>query len=200
MDKELIISEDRNIVIYQSDINMIECEYIDSLMDAKMIYKSTVFNGLLNMIYDRYLKNIIKKDNKRIDFILCDSVFYNIYIPLCSKYDIVPTVIQFTSVLLRLSNDHITDIKNGIYRSNQTEVTNFNRQTIKKWYDMIESLMLGKALNENSIGCIFGLKSIYSYSDSNPIRVEIAQTEEHETPEQIAERHKTAFIPEKPDL
>ena len=199
MDKELINIDSGNIVIYESDIEIIEDEYICSLFDPKMIYKASCFTGLLNLIYERYLRNIIKTDN-RINFDICNSIFYKIYLPLCNKYNITPTVQTFTAILLRISKDHIQDIKNGMYRGKGIEVTKEHTLIIKNWYDVTESVLLGKTVDESSIGSMFGLKALYGYSDSNPIRVEVSRIEEHETPEQIAERHKAAFLPEKPDL
>lgn len=199
MDKELINIDSGNIVIYDSDIQIIESEYIDSLIKPELIYKSSCFMGLLNLIHERYLKDFIKVDN-RIDFNLCDSIFYKIYLPLCNKYNICPTVNAFVTILLRLNIDHIKDIKEGVYRSNGTLVTKSHTMIIKRWYSVTESALLGKTVDESSIGSMFGLKALYGYSDSNPIRLEVSRIEEHETPEQIAERHKAAFLPEKPDL
>ena len=199
MDKELINIDSGNIIIYESDVNMIESEYIESLPDQSLIFKSSCFNGLLNLIYDRFLKNILRKD-KRIDYQLSNAVFDNIYIPLCTRYNICPTVLQFVTIMLHIPIEHITDIKNGIYRSNGSEVTKSHTQAIKRWYSVTESIMLGKAVNESSIGSIFGLKAVYGYSDQSPIQLEVTKTEEHESPEEISLRHQNAFIPEKPEL
>lgn len=199
MNKELINIDSGNIVIYDSDIEILEDEYISSLFDPKLISKASCFTGLLNLIHERYLKNILRKDG-RINYKLCNDVFFNIYLPLCNKYNVCPTVQQFAAILIRVSLEHITDIKNGIYRNGGYEVTKSTTQYIKNWYRVTESVLLGKTVDESSIGSMFGLKALYGYSDSNPIRLEVSRIEEHETPEQIAERHKAAFLPEKPDL
>lgn len=200
VERELIKSDNDDIIIYNSDISMLEEEYIESLYNPEMIFKVSVFNGLLNLIHERLLKNIIKNQTYNINYNICDEIFYKIYIPLCNKYNIIPSVINFTSTVLRIDNTLITDIRNGNYRSDGSNVRKLTTQLVKKWFDVCESSYVQSVSNNNSIGCMFLLKSLYKYSDNNPIQVEIARIEDHDSPEQIAARHKTAFLPEKPNI
>lgn len=199
VERELIKSDKDDIIIYNSDISMLEDEYIESLYNPEMIFKVSVFNGLLGLIHERLLKNIVKSQSYNINYNICDEIFYKIYIPLCNKYNIIPSVINFTSIVLRIDNTLITDIRNGIYRSDGSSVNKYTIQLVKNWFNVCESAYVQSVSNNNSIGCMFLLKSLYKYSDNNPIQVEIARTESHDTPEQIAARHKTAFLPEKPN-
>lgn len=184
------------VEIYQTEIDILCEEYINSLPDSNLIYKSSVFSGLLDYIYKHCLKDRIR-DQLKLDFELLDNIFNCIYIPICYKFDKVPTIIQFC-VLVNIDNGHISDIKNGIYRTNGTKANTNHVQTVKKWYNTCESALLGKAINESSIGSIFALKSNFGYRDNQTITVESGSVLPHESAEQIAARHAAAMLPEKP--
>lgn len=190
-----IILNTGSIEVYRSEIDILCAEYIQSLPDESMIYKSTVFSGMLNYIYQSKLKYIISKskDDKGInqynnDYALLDDIFQSVYIYLCTRYDIVPSIIQFC-VLTGISRETISDIKQGKYRSDGTRVKPETCHTVKNWYNTCESMLLSKAANESSIGSIFALKANYGYRD-NVQQVEvITQQEQQATPEQIAEKY-----------
>lgn len=186
------------VEIYQTEIDILCEEYINSLPDSNLIYKSSVFSGLLDYIYKHCLKDRIR-DQLKLDFELLDNIFNCIYIPICYKFDKVPTIIQFC-VLVNIDNGHISDIKNGIYRTNGTKANTIHVQTVKKWYNTCESALLGKAINESSIGSIFALKSNFGYRDNQTITVESGSALPHESAEQIAARHAAAMLPEKPEI
>lgn len=187
------------IELYQSDIDVLCDEYIKSLPDQSMIYKSAVFAGMLDYIYKHVLKDITRSDNNYIDFPVINEIFYNIYIPLCYRFDKVPTMLQF-SVLVNVSNTHLTDIKNGTYRADGSRVNRETNQMVKKWYDVCESALLGKAIGESSIGSIFALKAVFGYKEQQSIMIENQQQLAHETPEQIAAKYADIERPEKPQL
>lgn len=205
IEKALISYGDYNI--YQSDIKQLCDEYINSLDFPEMVYKTPGFSGLLDYIYKNALSDIIEysrgKENNSfkhgIDFELLDNIFYNLYLPLCYRYGLTPTILQFC-VLCKLANSHITDIKNGIYSSNGTKVNPLHTKTVKNWFSTCESALFSRAVDANSIGAIFGLKACYQYSDQQVQQVQITTSQTLETPEQIAERHKSAALPEKPIL
>ena len=62
-----------------------------------------------------------------------------------------------------------------------------------------ESILAGKVANTNSIGSMFILKCGYGWQENQHIVVETANTT-HDSAEQIAARHASAALPEKPDL
>ena len=149
-----------------SDIELIESEYIKSLPDESLIYKSNCFNGLLLKIYQTVLINILPK-GYRNDYTLLNDIFYKVYLPLCFRFNISPTIIQFCSVLTGIDNTNISDIKNGAFR-NGYPVKDVNAtQIVKSWYAVCESGLLSRAVNDNSIGAIFTLKSLYQYREDN---------------------------------
>lgn len=202
--KDNVIISDSGIEIFQSDIDVLVNEYISTLPDETMIYKSMTFKGLLLYIYTHKLKYVIEsiKNNKQmndssIDYSLMDSIFENIYLPLCYKFFIVPTVLSF-SVFVGISNTYLTEVASGIYR-NGSKVNSENTVTVKKWYAVCESALADKAFNDNGIGAIFGLKANYQWTETAPQIVQAEQLTQS-TPEQIAERYKDAKRPEIPIL
>ena len=199
------ILTDTQIEIYRNEIDILCDNYIHSLPDENMIYKSTVFSGMLNYLYRNKIKYIIeqyRKDNNLNDYYnnydLLDVIFNNIYIDICTRFNIVPSIIQF-SVFVNVDNGTLSDIKSGVYRDNGSKVNPINCQTVKKWYATCESMLLSKATNENSIGSIFALKSNFGYVEKGN-ELPTQETLTQSTPEQIAERYKDAKLPELPEL
>ena len=182
------------IELYQSEIDILCDEYINTLHDPNMIYKSTVFSGLLNYIYKNKLRYIIPNTYNN-DYNLLNDIFYNVYIDLCTKYNIVPSIIQFVA-LCHIDRTSLTEIKSGIYRDG-SRVKQSTSDTVQKWFDTCESMLLSKASNESSIGSIFALKANYQYRDNEPIQVLQVTAENKASPEQIAERYKDI---EKPNM
>lgn len=198
MDADIITSYS-DIQIYKSDIDMLTSEYIDNLPSETSIYKSAAFYGLLEYLYKHCLKNvIINRVPYGYDYKVLNDIFYGVYVPLCTAYSITPTVLQFCT-MVHIDNANISDIYKGVYRGNGSKAKPENTQYVKKWYQTCESGMLSRAVNESSIGSIFGLKSVYSYSENNTLTIQ-TDTITHDTAEQIASRHNTVLIPEKPSI
>lgn len=204
MSAENVILVKDNIQVYESDIQVLCDEYIESLPNADMIYKTAVYNGLLDYIYKHLLCNVITNDNgitkSSYDYYMLDNIFYNIYMPLCSRYDKTPTVLQFTSTLCHIDNRNISDIKNGVYRSNGAKVNPVSKRTVEKWYQSCESALYNRAIECNSIGAIFGLKSAHGWKEATTLTIEQSAALPHETPEQIAAKYADIERPEKPQL
>lgn len=199
MTENSILAQYNDIQIYQSDIDLYCQEYIDNLPDEQLIYKTPTFTGLLEYLYRKVIKNIVVKSYSGYDFKVLDNIFYNIYIPLTGKYGFTPTVIQFCT-LVKIDNANISDIKNGVYRTSGIEAKKEKTQVVKKWYNTCESALLSRAVDTNSIGSIFALKSVYQYNDSQTIRIEQDITPTHESAAEISARYANASLPEKPRL
>ena len=199
--KNTVLISDSGIEVFQSDIDILINEYIESLPDENMIYKSIVFKGLLLYIYSHKLKHIIDsiKSNKgisqyNIDYSLMDSIFNNIYLSLCYRFSIVPTVLSF-SVFVGIDNTYLSEVRSGTYKDG-SKVNSDSTQTVKKWYQVCESALADKAFNDNGIGAIFGLKANYAWTETAPTQV-IPESAAQSTPEQIQQRYKDV---EKPVL
>lgn len=196
---DIEIIKHNDISIYSSDIQLLTEEYISTLDNPEMIYKSLVFSGLLEYIYKRLLCNILPDNNKPNDYDLLNAVFYEIYIKLCYRYNINPTIIGF-SVFTHIDNTNLSDIKNGVYRTDKSKVNPGTSQLVKRWYSVCESGLVGKVADSSSIGSMFLLKSVYGYSDNQTITIQQNDSLTHETAEQIAARHSDAQLPEKIEL
>ena len=91
-------------------------------------------------------------------------------------------------------------MKNGLRRKDNTTVNQNSQQKVKKWYSTCESALFSRAVDTNSIGSIFALKSVYQYNDSQTIRIEQDITPTHESAAEISARYASASLPEKPQL
>lgn len=199
-----VLLSDSGVEIYQSDIDILIDEYIATLPDETMIYKSSCFNGLLLYIYNNKLKHIIDivKQNKEInqynnDYELLNDIFYGIYLPLTYRFNIVPTILSF-SCFVHISNAFLSDIKNGIHKDG-SKVKPETTQTVKKWYQVCESALADKAFNDNGIGAIFGLKANYAWRELAPENPQLDIIQQS-TPEEISARYSDAKKPELPEL
>lgn len=192
MRDNIIITVD-GLEVYQSEIDIIVSQYIESLPDPMMIYKAPVFKGLLLEIYNNKIKYIIATDKQNRqsvynNYSLLDDIFNNIYIPLVYKYCLVPTIQEFC-VFVGISNSNLTDVKNGVYRSNGSKANPESTQTVKKWFEVCESALISKAYTENSIGAIFGLKAAHGWQEAKQQLEIITTGSQQATPEQIAQKY-----------
>ena len=182
------------IEIYQTEIDILCNEYIDKLHDKSMIYKSNVFSGMLKYIYDHKLKYILP-DSRNHDYKLLDSIFYNVYIVLCSQYNIVPSVLQFSTMLCNTGKKYFSEVKSGVY-SNGGKVNPDHKETVEKWFNTCESMLLGKVANENGIGSMFILKANYGYTETQNIVTTPMLDTSQNTPIQIQQKYQNAIKPE----
>ena len=158
---------------------------------------------MLRFIYKRLIKNIIsadkaKRNNNFNNYILLDHLF-GIYIDLCSKYSQCPTILEFCAEFVNIDNTHLTDVRNGVYRSNDSKVKPENTQIVKKWYHVCESRLASRTVSDNSIGSMFVLKSKYGWQEAKQ-QIEIVNgSGTQATPEQIAEKYADIAKPQLVD-
>ena len=161
-------------VITRSQIEYYTDEYKNTLFNPEMIYKkSACFTGLLNYVFKRLVIPILPKQ-KEYDYILLDSIFNNIYIPLCNSYGYMPNLYTFCYI----SNMDIQYIK-SLLSSKHSHGDRVNINTlriIKNWLNVCESNNLSNVMDHNSIGSMFVLKSVYGYSETQTVRIEAGQT------------------------
>ena len=157
------------------------------------------FSGLLLYIYQHLIKYIIP-DSFYNDYPLLDRIFNEIYLPLCYKFNKNPTIIQFSSELVKISNSNLSDVAKGYYRTDGSRVNPESRQIVKKWYSVCESGLASRAGNDNSIGSMFILKSKYSWNDQPKQTIEVISNSPEKTIDELAEQYKTSELPPPPDL
>lgn len=198
------------VEVYESKIYELADEYICNLDDPESINNSSksIFVGMIKYIYINLFK-IYPLDNSDIESI--DKV-WDIYTSLCYKYSKRPTIINF-SLMVGIGNDTLNswkkeDTRGYIYFDDKgNRIPNFpawrinhpnddyrqepsssHSQTVKKWLAECESSLLDGAIENNSIGCIFGLKANYGYVETAQ-RIEISTKDQSKSIEQITAEH-----------
>lgn len=199
--------------IYMNRIQELADEYIDSELDDKHkedIYtNSNIFMSMILYISD----NIDKPDNNDID--LLNDIF-NIYIRLCVKYNMLPTLEAF-SMLININPTTLSKWSSGEYRTNiyydsngeyikdfpawrlnhrdepyRAEPSTAHSQTVKKWKETCKNFLVNSLQNSRGTDAnkIFIAKAAYGMVETAPVPV--ANLDQHRTAEQIAADYSTA--------
>ena len=198
--REAPLIETKYANIYPADIERVEQNYISALPDPDSIYNINAFIGLLFRLNREVVAPALKRPGDRApgckgyDIQAMDSIFYNVFIPLITKYRITPTIglfmylVGLTSAIIDnwkknidntiySDNDSNTNIYSDINSSNLEDNSNYTKLTYyRKWSNYIEQWILGNVVNTNSIGGMFALKAVYGYSDAQTIRIEAQET------------------------
>lgn len=193
--------------IYTSKILELADNFIDCELDEKRrenIYNnSSIFMSMILYISD----NMDKPDNNDIE--LLDSIF-NIYIRLCTKYNMLPTLECF-SMLININPSTLSKWSSGEYRTNvyydskgeyikdfaawqlnhrgeryRVEPSTAHSQAVKKWKETCKNFLVNSLQNSRGTDAnkIFIAKAAYGMVETAPIPVQ--NQEQHRTAEQIA--------------
>lgn len=189
--------------VYQHRIYELADEYVQNELDGDNEKVRAYFAGMIFYIADR----IEKPSNN--DIMLLDNVF-NIYVRLCAKYRVLPTLEMF-SFLIGVERRTLTAWSNGDYRNklyytaDGKQIDNINTwrlnhrgerykeisstahsDTVKKWFDTCKSFVIDKLHSGgNDANLIFAAKSAYNLRETSPIPFET----ERKT-EQLASREE----------
>ena len=202
--KSNAVKTECGIEVYTSDIHRLADEYINTELDkAEDIYDVSVFTGMILYISD----NIPKPDNGDIE--LLDSIF-NIYIRICCKYKILPTLECF-GMLINVNPCTFSRWSSGEYRNNiyydskgnyikdfaawklnhsneeyRVEPSTSHSQTVKKWKDVCKNFLVNSLSNTRGTDAnrIFIAKAAYGMVETAPIAIE--NPVQRRTAEQIA--------------
>lgn len=147
------------VEMYLHDIYYYADEYIERELDGDIDSVSDSFPALILYIAD----NISKPDNADIG--LLDSIF-NIYIRLCSKYKVLPTLEMF-SFLVNINRATFTDWSNGEYRASSE-----HGNTVKKWFNICKSFTVNRLHNKGGTDAnlIFIAKAAYGMAETAPVQ------------------------------
>ena len=128
-----------------------------------------------------YISDRIEKPSNN-DIELLDNIF-NIYIRVCGRYGISPTL-QMFGILVSINNMTFSDWANGDYRTTSTHGI-----TVKKWKETCGAFALDKLHNQDGTNAnlIFACKVAYGMAETAPIQVEQRQERPKESLEQIKE-------------
>ena len=151
--------------VYTHDIYYFADEYIENELGGDRKEVTDSFVDMILYIADR----IEKPSNDDIE--LLDDIF-NIYLRLCTKYRVLPTL-EIFSLLVKINRTTFTDWSNGEYR-----VSTAHGNTVKKWFNVCKSLALNRLHNKGGTDAnlIFVMKAAYGMAETAPV--------------QIADRHK----------
>ena len=190
------------IEVYENQIWQLVDEYIDTVLhinqndyDSIEKYKKEIANNRIDLFF--YISDRIEKPNNN-DIELLDNIF-NIYIRVCGRYGISPTL-QMFGILVGINNMTFSDWANGDYRTTSTHGI-----TVKKWKETCGAFALDKLHNQDGTNAnlIFACKVAYGMAETAPVQVGQQYGVPQQTAQQIAEKHKAALqLPEmeKPEL
>lgn len=190
------------VEVYENQIWQLVDEYIDTVLhinqndyDSIEKYKKEIANNRIDLFF--YISDRIEKPNNN-DIELLDNIF-NIYIRVCGRYGISPTL-QMFGILVGINNMTFSDWANGDYRTTSTHGI-----TVKKWKETCGAFALDKLHNQDGTNAnlIFACKVAYGMAETAPVQAGQQYGVPQQTAQQIAERHKAALeLPEmeKPEL
>ena len=212
---DILISTKRGIVTQLDIDNAIE-DYKAKLPIPEYLYtKVQTFNGLLWHIRDHVLNTILAR-NRRPDYMVLDTIFYKIYIPLCSTYGFIPNIILFSN-LCNINHDMLSYNRNvlipsmddgntidNIYNDDDNDELDNNNYSIiaectKRWYSTCEAALRSQVTDHNSIGSMFMLKAKYQYSDQPQTQLSISIETPKIDEKQLVRLADPGSLPELPD-
>lgn len=210
--------------VYTSKIMELADDFVEQELDEKRredIYNnSSIFMSMILYISD----NIPKPDNNDIE--LLDNIF-NIYIRLCVKYNMLPTLEAY-SMLININPCTFSRWSSGEYRTNvyydsngnyikdfpawqlnhqgepyRAEPSSSHSQAVKKWKETCKNFLVNSLQNSRGTDAnkIFVAKAAYGMVETAPVPV--VNQEQHRTAEQIAADYPAqAALPDdiKPDF
>lgn len=178
-----------NIDIYEHRIYALFDEYKDTLSDNDkdcdiMIRNVRYFKGALKHIYLQLFRPTVLYDSLSntysssiLDYNDTETLdrIWSIYVSLCYKYGIKPTVMQY-GLMTGIPNDTMQEWAAG---SNSVgNISGFltgqqeqKHKVAKSWMQEQETALFDGA-SQGSIGDIFLLKSIYNYRDNTNITID----------------------------
>lgn len=193
---------EQGIEVYENDIYRLVDEYINTVLQVspeefatQKEYKSTVADSFVDMIF--YIADRIPKPSND-DIELLDNIF-NIFVRVCSKYNVLPTLEVF-SFLVNINRSTFSDWMRGDYRTSSSHGT-----TVKKWFDICKNCTVNRLNNQpgTNANLIFVAKAAYGMAETAPVQTAQQDGIPRQTAQQIADKHRAALeLPEmeKPEL
>ena len=174
------VTAENGAEIYKNIINQLSDEYIQNVLfiDLDKVKlpenKKIIADNFDDMIY--YIADNINRPSND-DIGLLDNIF-NIYLRLCTRYSVLPTLDTFSD-LTGINNATFTDWSNGEYRAGSA-----HGKTVKKWKDICgKRLMRWLHQHQGSDGNkIFTAKAAYGYNEG----VQQIEVVNGQTPDQVA--------------
>ena len=153
--------DSNGVEVYLHDIYMYADEYVAKELNGD---KDSVRESFVDMIF--YIADRIEKPSND-DIELLDGIF-NIYVRLCAKYRVLPTLEMF-SFLVKINRTTFTDWANKEYR-----LSTAHGNTVKKWFGTCKSFVVNRLHNKpgTDANLIFTAKAAYHMRETAPEPVE----------------------------
>ena len=178
--KDNAITTTDGIEVYKHNINYYADEYIRNELEIDHVdtdSKQIVKDNFVDMLF--YICDHIEKpdnaDIKALDYI------FNVYVRLCSKYGVNPTLEAF-SFLVDIDRTTFTTWANGDYRTAE------HSNTVKKWLNICKGFLVNNLGNSKGTDAnkIFIAKAAYGMAETKAVEQEQI-TGARKTVEQIAQ-------------
>lgn len=118
---------------------------------------------------------------------------FSVFVRLCSKYHVLPTLEVF-SFLVGINRSTFSDWMRGDYRT-----ATAHSNTVKKWFDICKNCTLNRLHNQpgTNANLIFVAKAAYGMAETAPVQADHVQGIPQQSARQIADRYKDALeLPE----
>lgn len=154
------------IEVYKNNINYFADEYIKNELGIDHVSledKQTIKDSFVDMLF--YISDRINKpdnaDIKALDYI------FNVYVRLCSKYSVNPTLEAF-SFLVDIDRTTFTNWLNGQYRTAE------HLNTVKKWMNICKGFLVNNLGNSKGTDAnkIFIAKAAYGMAETKAVEQE----------------------------
>lgn len=154
------------IEIYRHDINYYADEYIKNELEIDHVdqeSKKIVKDSFVDMLF--YISDRISKPDNA-DIKALDNIF-SVYVRLCSKYSVNPTLEAF-SFLVNIDRNTFTTWANGTYR------TADHSSTVKKWLNICKGFLVDNLGNSKGTDAnkIFIAKAAYGMAETKAVEHE----------------------------
>lgn len=154
------------IEIYRHDINYYADEYIRNELEIDHVdqeSKKIVKDSFVDMLF--YISDRISKPDNA-DIKALDNIF-SVYVRLCSKYSVNPTLEAF-SFLVNIDRNTFTTWANGTYR------TADHSSTVKKWLNICRGFLVDNLGNSKGTDAnkIFIAKAAYGMAETKAVEQE----------------------------
>ena len=154
------------IEVYRHDINYYADEYIRNELEIDHVdqeSKKIVKDSFVDMLF--YISDRISKPDNA-DIKALDNIF-SVYVRLCSKYSVNPTLEAF-SFLVNIDRNTFTTWANGTYR------TADHSSTVKKWLNICRGFLVDNLGNSKGTDAnkIFIAKAAYGMAETKAVEHE----------------------------
>ena len=154
------------IEVYRHDINYYADEYIRNELEIDRVdqeSKKIVKDSFVDMLF--YISDRISKPDNA-DIKALDNIF-SVYVRLCSKYSVNPTLEAF-SFLVDIDRNTFTTWANGTYR------TADHSSTVKKWLNICRGFLVDNLGNSKGTDAnkIFIAKAAYGMAETKAVEQE----------------------------